>query len=227
VRNAVDLGFRYVETDVRASRDGEAFAFHDTTFARLAPTWELAEQPFAALTAAQIRSVELPGGARVATIAELLEAFPSVRFNIDVKRTAAIAPTVRAVRDAGAEDRVLLASFSHRRLQIMRRALPGVATSASPREIASLRWGRGPARRIASRAGAACLQVPTTWRGRQIVTPGLIAAAHRQRMQVHVWTVDDPAEMTALLDDGVDGLITDRPDVLRDVLVERHQWRTG
>lgn len=227
VGHAVDLGFGYVETDIRASRDGEAFAFHDPTLRRLAPGCDHAEQPFASLTAAQIRAVELPGGERVTRLAELLEAFPTTRFNVDVKTTSAIAPTVRAIRDAEAQERVLLASFSHRRLAIVRRALPGVATSASPREIGALRWGPGPARRLATREGAVCLQIPQVWRGRRLLTPGLIAAAHRRGMQVHVWTVDEPEQMRSLLDLGVDGLITDRPDVLKDVLVQRGQWRTA
>ena len=68
------------------------------------------------------------------------------------------------------------------------------------------------------------LQVPPRYQGIAIVTAESVAAAHRHGLEVHVWTIDDPAEMNALLDLGVDGIMTDRPSVLKDVLVQRKQW---
>src|SRR5690606_38113702 len=113
----------------------------------------------------------------------------------------------RLLEESGAVDRVCLATFSDARMARLRRRLPGVATSLSPREVAALRFG--PTRRIqaaARRAGAVCVQVPER-RGRiTVVTPGFVRRAHRLDLQVHVWTVDDPARMTYLLDLGVDGL---------------------
>jgi len=102
-----------------------------------------------------------------------------------------------------------------------------VATSATPPEVAVVKaapWAlartllRGPHR-------PAALQVPHK-RGRlTVVTPTLVRRAHAAGLHVHVWTVDEPDEMHHLLDLGVDGLITDRTDLLRDVLVARGQWR--
>ncbi|WP_156222660.1 glycerophosphodiester phosphodiesterase [Pseudactinotalea suaedae] len=224
VGNAVALGYRHIETDARASLDGVAFAFHDRDLSRVAPDSGFGERPFGSLTAAEIGSVRLRGGEPIATIAELLEAFPRTRFNIDVKTAEVIEPTVRAIEEAGAQERVLIASFSHARLTRARRLLPGVVTSASPPEVMSLRVRPWLWRSFATAGGAVCLQVPERRRGVRVLTPAFIAAAHRRGMQVHVWTVDTPADINRLLDAGVDGLITDRPDVLREVLEQRGQW---
>lgn len=224
IGNAVALGYRYIETDVRASSDGESFAFHDPDLRRVASRADTPQAAFRSLSAATIRGTRLDGGEPVPTIGDLLEAFPQTRFNIDVKTAPVIEPTVRAIEAAGAQDRVLIASFSHRRLTAARRLLPGVATSASPTELTALVLGRGRARGMARRNGAVCVQVPEFYRGRRLVGPAFVAAAHDEGLQVHVWTVDEPDDIRRLLDLGVDGIITDRPDVLKDVLLERGQW---
>ncbi|WP_420112661.1 glycerophosphodiester phosphodiesterase family protein [Pseudactinotalea sp.] len=225
VGNAVALGYRYIETDARASVDGVAFAFHDPDLSRAAPDAVFGEKPFGSLTAEEIRSVRLRGGEPIATIAELLSAFPDTKFNIDVKTAEVIAPTVAAINAAGAHERVLLASFSHCRLRRARRMLPEVPTSASPWELIALRFAPRLLAWFIRAGGAVCVQVPEHRYGVHLTTPGFIAAAHRVGMQVHVWTIDTREDITRLLDDGVDGIITDRPDVLRDVLEERGQWR--
>jgi len=223
VANAVELGIRYIETDARASVDGVAFAFHDDHLGRVAPDSGFGERPFGSLTAAEIRSVRLSGGEHLATIAEMLETFPATKFNIDVKTESVIEPTVRAVTEAGAQSRVLIASFGYRRVSRARRLLPGVATAAAPPEIVALRLLPALLGWFATRGGAVCLQVPERWYGLKVVTPGLISAAHARGLQVHVWTVDDPDDVNRLLDAGVDGIITDRPDVVREVLEQRSQ----
>lgn len=224
VGNAVALGYRYIETDARASVDGVAFAFHDHDLSRVAPDSGFGDRPFGSLTAAEIRSVRLRGGEPIATIAELLEAFPDTRFNIDVKTAEVIGPTVAAVRAAGAEPRVLLASFSHCRLRRARRLLPEVVTSASPWELIALRFAPRLLGWFVRAGRPVCVQVPERQYGVHITTPGFIDAVHRAGMQVHVWTIDTREDITRLLDDGVDGLITDRPDILREVLEQRGEW---
>lgn len=224
VGNAVALGCQYIETDARASADGVAFAFHDEHLGRVAPEAGFGERPFGSLTAAEIRSVRLSGGEPLATIAELLAAFPRTRFNIDVKTESVIEPTLHAVREAGAVERVLIASFDYGRLSRVRREMPDVVTSATPVETLALRLLPRLLGWFAARGGAVCLQVPEYRHGFKVLTPGLIAAAHRRGMQVHVWTVDEADDVNRLLDAGVDGLITDRPDVVREVLEQRGQW---
>lgn len=223
-RTAVGLGYRYVETDVHATSDGHLVAFHDDRLDRVTDgVGAIAEQPWSVVRAARIGGRE-----PIPRLAELLEELPHVRVNIDIKATGAIVPLWETVRAHGAQDRVCVASFSDRRLTAFRRlAGPTVATAAGPREIAALRFG--PSRLGAGPAFLAqVLQVPVVHRlgplPVRVVTAALVERAHDLGKQVHVWTVDDADEMTRLLDLGVDGLVSDRIDVLRDVLTTRGQW---
>lgn len=213
---AVDLGYRYLETDVRATRDGVPVTLHDATLRRLADRPE----QVADLSLEQLRRVRIGGREPVPTLAEVLAAYPDVRLNVDVKADDAIAPTVAAVRAAAAEDRVCLASFSDRRIRRVRAlAGPRVTTSCSALEVGLLRVAPlAGLRAIGARRGATSVQVPWRSRGVTVVTPRFVERAHDLGLQVHVWTVDDEATTLAMLGYGVDGLITDRPDVLRDVL---------
>ena len=224
-RHAVQLGYHYLETDVHASRDGVLLAFHDAVLDRV--TDRLG--PLATLTAEEIGRARIAGAHAVPTMAELLEEFPTVRFNIDLKAEAAVHPLAGLIERTGAHGRVCVGSFSPRRMRAFRVLTDGrVATSASPPEVAAVKAApsaalartmlRGPHR-------PAALQVPHR-RGRlTVVTPTLVRRAHAAGLHVHVWTVDEPDDMHHLLDLGVDGLITDRTDLLRDVLVARGQWR--
>ncbi len=220
-QNAVDLGYRYLETDVHCSRDAVVYAFHDVELTRMTGT----VSGFHDLDSGGIDAMRADGREPIPRLADLLEAFPNARFNIDAKSDDVVDPLLEVLRDADALDRVCLASFSAERLHRMRAAVPTVPTCFSAGEIALLRLD--PARYRQSRGtrrGGACVQVPIR-RGRiTVVTPGFVRRAHAIGVQVHVWTVDDPTEMRYLLDIGVDGLMSDRIDVLRDVLLERDQW---
>ncbi len=215
---AVELGYGYLETDVRATRDGIPVLIHDRTLQRLADRPEAV----ADLSWEELQRFRVGGREPVPSLAELLAAFPDVRLNIDVKSDDAIAPTVAAVRAAGAEDRVCLASFNDRRIRRLRRlAGPRVTTSCSAWEVALLLLA--PLHRLRAtgrRRGATSVQVPRHSRGIAVVTERFVSRAHDLGLQVHVWTVDDEASIRTLLDLGVDGLITDRIDVLRAVLDE-------
>jgi glycerophosphoryl diester phosphodiesterase len=221
-RHAVELGYTYLETDVHATRDGGLFAFHDAALDRVTGH----RGAVAELTSAEVARALIGGREQIPTMASLLEEFPDVRFNIDLKSDAAVAPLADLVAATGAHDRVCVGSFSQRRLERFRRLVDGrVATSAGPLEVGLFRLL--PAVRLVdalARRGAAVLQVPWRRKGVDILTRGLLGRAHAVGLHVHVWTVDDPREMHALLDMGVDGLMTDRTDLLREVLLERGQW---
>ncbi|XVV11166.1 glycerophosphodiester phosphodiesterase [Actinoplanes sp. CA-131856] len=218
---AVGLGYRYVETDVHATTDGVPVVFHDSSLLRLTGT----ARRIGALTWPDLRTVRVGGAAAIPRLDEVLDAWPAIRFNIDVKADDATAPTVAAVRRAGATGRVLLASFSDRRLARVRAlAGPSIATSMGPASVARLRlaslWGV----RLKPPPSIAAAQVPARQGPVTVVDRRFVATAHRSGLQVHVWTVDDPAEMTRLLDLGVDGIMTDRPEILRNVYRERGAW---
>ncbi len=222
-RHAVALGYGYLETDVHATLDGRLIAFHDDVLDRVTGSTGVVGE----LTAEDLALARISGEHLVPAMAELLEEWPDVRFNVDLKSAAAVPALADLIDRTGSHDRILVGSFSQRRLNAFRRLTGGrVATSAAPPEVAAfLTLPAWRLARAATRSRVAALQIPHR-RGRlRVVTPGLVRRAHAAGVHVHVWTVDDPAEMVELLDLGVDGLITDRTDVLKGVLTERGQWR--
>ncbi len=217
---AVDEGYRYLETDVHATADGVLIAFHDHHLDRVTD----ARGRVRDLTWDQVRRARIGGREPIPLMADVLAAFPDTRFNIDPKSDHAVGPLIDLLRTSGAADRVGLGSFSDRRLAQLRQALgPSIATSLGPRGVGLLvgaaRFGAAP------RTGPAlAAQVPVRFGRLAVVTPAFVAAAHRAEIEVHVWTIDRAGEIRRLLDMGVDGIMTDRPDILRDILVARDQW---
>jgi glycerophosphoryl diester phosphodiesterase len=226
---AIGLGYAYLETDAHATADGVLIAFHDHTLDRVTDQrGRISELPYRAVRRARINGVhEIP------LLEDLLGTWPEIRFNIDVKEAAAIAPLAEAIRRTNAYDRVCLTSFSDERLVLARAAIGREVCSAlGPRGVAALRaaaatsgYGRLLAR--LSRAQIPCAQVPVGFRGLRVTTSRLVRTAHAIGMQVHVWTVNDPARMEHLLDLGVDGIMTDNVTGLRQVLERRGQWHSS
>jgi glycerophosphoryl diester phosphodiesterase len=218
-------GYRYLETDVHATADGVVVAHHDDTLDRTTDgSGPLAVQPWSAVRTAKINGVE-----PVCRLDELLDALPHVKINIDVKSDSAVQPVLDVVRRTGSWDRVCLASFSEARLARLR-AGGGtrLLTGLGPRSAAALRVGSWlPWLRPAPPVRGRLAQVPRRQGRLTVVDPLLVRHAHRHGIEVHVWTIDDAVEMTELLDLGVDGLVTDRPDVLRAVLRARGAWPAG
>lgn len=216
---AIDLGYRYVETDVHATRDGVLVAFHDEGLQRLSGRPE----SIADLNWKDLETVRIGGGHAIPRFDELLGAWPDLRIAVDPKHDQATIPLIEILQHAAAIDRVCVGSFSGRRLATARRlGGPRLCTGLSPKEVGQLQAASaGLPMRI--KAGA-CAQVPPTAKGVPLVHKRFVDAAHAQGIAVHVWTIDDPDAMRRLLDIGVDGIMTDRPTVLRDVLVERGTW---
>ncbi len=209
---ALSAGVTHVETDVHVSADGVAMISHDPDLRRLTGR----RVPVAHLTSHELRRVDLGWGQSYCSLAEALDGFPDVRFNIDIKIGGAVLPTVEAVRAAGATRRVLIGSFSPQRRTTAVRMLPGVATSLSARgavaAVAAARAGSvASLRRIVRDVGA--VQLPESVLRMRAFTPRTIAAFHAAGVEVHAWTINDPARMDRLLALGVDGLVTDRADL--------------
>ncbi|MEV6705272.1 glycerophosphodiester phosphodiesterase [Micromonospora wenchangensis] len=218
---AVDLGYRYVETDVHATADGVCVVFHDATLRRV--TGERGR--LADLRWADLATVRVGGAAVVPRLDEVLAAWPQIRFNIDVKADAGVTPTVEAVTRAGAADRVLLASFSDARLDRLRAATGGrVATGLGMRGVARLWLASRHGRPVRLPPSVVAAQVPPRYAGVPVVDRRFLAYCRRLGVHVHVWTIDEPARMHDLLDRGVDGIMTDHVGVLRDVYRSRGLW---
>jgi glycerophosphoryl diester phosphodiesterase len=222
-QGAVDLGYRYVETDVHLTADGVLVAFHDDRLDRVTDRTGLISE----LTYDEVAKARVDGREPIPLFEELLRSFPDVRINIDPKSDVSVDPLAKVLIDAGAVDRVCVGAFSDKRLDRIRALCgPDLCTSMGPRRTARLAAAARPVTRRVGRPkfveGAA--QVPTKARGIQFASRWFVDGAHRQGVHVHVWTIDDPDEMNALLDLGVDGIMTDQPEVLKDVLVARGQW---
>ena len=218
----VDLGYRYLETDVQITADGTLVAFHDATLERVTDrTGRVDSMHWSELSEARIGGRE-----PIVRLEDLLGAWPDVKFNLDIKAAGVLAPLVRLVTRMGVADRICLGSFSDARIAAARRLFgPAVCTSLGPRGVAALRLSSySPRAAGLVRIQAGCAQVPLQLGGRALVDERFLAAAHARGLQVHVWTVDDPDEARAMLDLGVDGIMTDRPAMLREVLEERGLW---
>ncbi|QEV16971.1 glycerophosphodiester phosphodiesterase [Streptomyces alboniger] len=219
-RRAVGLGYRYIETDVHATADGRLVAFHDATLDRVTDAaGRIADLPWS-----EVRHARVAGSEPVPLFEELLETFPEVRWNVDVKAESALLPLLDLIRRTGSWDRICVGSFSEARVaRAQRIAGPRLATSLGTRGVAALRlWSYGvPA---APRPSAVCAQVPETHGGIRVVDHRFVRAAHARGLQVHVWTVNDAERMAALLDLGVDGVVSDHIETLREVLTDRGSW---
>lgn len=215
-QRAVDLGYRYLETDVRATADGVALAFHDATLDRTTDRHGPIEQ----MSWAEVRKARIGGREPIPLLADVLGTWPEVRINLDMKSSRSLRPAIDALRRTRAVERVCVGAFATRRIRAVRRELgAALCTAFGPAAVVSLRvTGRALPR------GAACVQVPARLGRRHVTDARFLAAAHRLALPVIAYTVNDPAQMRALLDLGVDGLMTDRAELLREVLLERGQW---
>jgi glycerophosphoryl diester phosphodiesterase len=217
-RRAVEAGAAYLETDVHGSSDGIAVISHDPDLQRLTGRQETVSQ----FTAAALAELDLGSGEGMPSLKDALLAFPGMRFNIDVKSEDAIEGTIAAVREAGAADRILITSFSEARRSAVARELRGAATSASaPRFCTILALAKLGLLRFfpVAHRGIDAVQVPTHVSVFRVTTPRVIRAVHRAGLEIHIWTVNEPADMIRLVELGVDGIVTDRADLAQKALV--------
>ncbi|HEX6300959.1 MAG TPA: glycerophosphodiester phosphodiesterase [Acidimicrobiia bacterium] len=229
---AYELGYRHFETDLHLTADDVLVCFHDPTVDRTTN----ATGPVEHLTLEELQSLDagyrhstVEGypyrelGARVPTLEWLLTTFPDTSVVLDLKSDELAEPLAATLDALGVHDRLIVGSFSDARLAKFRAITNGRVPTSVGSTLARL-WVL--ASRLGRQAGgqADALQLPTHMRGVRVVDERLVASAHAAGLQVHVWTVNDPGEMTRLLDMGVDGLVTDRPDLLKDLLIARGEW---
>ena len=212
---AVDAGYRYVETDVQVTAYGVLVAFHDNDLSRTCGrNARISDLPWS-----EVATARVDGTAPIPLLEDIFGAWPELRVNIDCKSNAAVDALVSVLQRSAALDRVCIGAFNDRRLTRLRAALgDGACTSLGPAGVTRLRYTRP--RQMAAHAA----QVPVKQGPLTVVNEQFVERAHRLGMHVHVWTIDDPAEMNRLLDLGVDGIMTDRPHVLRGVFEARGLW---
>ncbi|MGH3389285.1 MAG: glycerophosphodiester phosphodiesterase [Actinomadura sp.] len=229
---AIDLGYRYIETDVHATADGVLLAFHDHTLDRTTDrSGTIAQLPYD-----EVAKARLGGAEPIPLLEDILGTWPHARVNIDIKDAPAISPLLEALHRTKAWRRVCITSFSTRRLTRLRALLPhvtdqDVCMSLGPRGVMALRaksYG-GPLDKLVRLAatGVACAQVPYSLGRLPFVTAAFLDQAHSLGLKVHAWTVNDRAVMDRLLDLGVDGIMTDELVALRDAMTAKDLWQGG
>jgi glycerophosphoryl diester phosphodiesterase len=215
------LGLRYLETDLRVTSDGHLVCFHDETLDRVTA----GAGPVRSMTLHALRGLRINHAEPIPTFDEALDAFPDQCFTVDPKDQAGLGPLVTCLQRRGVAERVCIAGAWDGWLAHVRREVPEVTTALGWRSLTALlmcaRAGVPPPRALAT---APFAHVPVKLGRIPIFVERLVAMSHEIGVRVVTWTVDEPAVMRTLLDAGVDAIITDRPDVLREVLVSRDQW---
>jgi glycerophosphoryl diester phosphodiesterase len=222
---AVGLGYRHLETDLHATRDGVLVVAHDPTLARVAGD----RRAIAHLTRAELSTVLVAGREPIPTFLDLIDAFPTARLTVDLKTDAAVTPFIRLLDERPALlDRICLGSFSSARVEAVRHRFgERLMSAATPREtIRLLRAVR--LRRRPPLLAAGCIAVPERYpqgrRGIAIADRRFLEVAAEAGIDVHVWTVNDPERMRALIDAGAAGIVTDELAVLRRALEVAGRW---
>lgn len=223
--HAIDLGYVVIETDLQVTSDGVLVLMHDSNLARTTGT----KAAVSSLSWSELSTIRLRNGEPIWRLEQLFESAPTgLRLNLDPKTDRVVDPLIAFLRSRPELlPRVCLGSFETRRLVKLRQAVPGIASSLGSAELRSLllalrtgarRW-RGPS--------VVAAQVPEKAYGLRIVSRQFVDFAHELGLDVQVWTVDDPAQMHQLYDLGVDAVMTDRPTVLKQVLIDRGSWSSG
>jgi len=227
-QGAIDLGYRYIETDVRITRDGVVVAFHDETLERTTngtgpvDQWNFADlrRLDAAWWFDPDHDYPLRGtGVQVRSLEEAFATWPDALFNIDLKGPNLEWPVADLIKRHSREESTLVGSFADYRVTRFRHITRGeIAVAAGPLSVlamvAASRIGKTVRRPVQA------YQLPYNYRLVPIDRK-LVAAIHAAGAQLHTWTVNDASDMGRLLDLGVDGIVTDRPDILNEVLRER------
>ena len=220
---AVELGIRYLETDCHATSDGEIVLCHDPTVdATTDGSGAIGEYRFAELVELDAghrfspdgKSFPFRGrGVRIPRLAELLEALPGACINLEIKRAdlAIVEEVVRIVERVGASRRVLLAAGEDDVMELIHKVQPSTAIGSSLSDIVAFYQAVGDGSAEAHEPRGHALQIPTEFAGNPLITPEALAAARSIGLFVHVWTINERAEMRRLLDAGVDGVMSDYP----------------
>ena len=211
-----DLGFVFIETDVQATKDGHVVIFHDASLKRMAGVNKSINE----LTLKEINEINLLSGGKIPLLSEALETFPDLRFNIDIKTEDALEETIQIIKKMNFLDKTCLASFSSSRLKrIKNLAGPEACISSGQMDIFKMMCQSIGIELQATMSQ--CAQIPVKQWGVPVLTKRFIKTAKKQNKFVHVWTIDDIDQMFELIEFGVDGLMTDKPSVLKEAMLKK------
>lgn len=217
--HAVSLGYRYLESDVRATSDGVLVVFHDDDLEALTGVPGRIED----CTWAEVAELRVAGEHPIPRFDDVVGRYENVRFNIEPKADTAVEPLIDAIGRLGLLDRILVGSFDDSRVRKVAAAV-GPKLATSPGRLGVAKLFLLALLRPDSTVPYAAVQIPSKLSFVPLVSSWSIARFHRLGLQVHVWTINDETEMVRLVDQGVDAIMTDRTELLRRVLRSREQW---
>ena len=209
---SIGLGCKFIETDVQLSSDGIPYIFHDDDLRRLTGK----SNSFNSYPSTEIDNIKLFNKFKIPTLEETLSTFPNTHFQIDFKSDEVVLPAIEIIKKTGSVNRVCIASFNSDRLKVVRHELPDVCLSMGPREVLALllkSYGLNK-----NDIPGDCLQIPIYKYGLKLVTKRFVDFVHSQDLKIMVWTINDKKNMDYLISLGVDGIITDKPKFLFDLI---------
>ena len=209
--SVIKLGYKYIETDLRMTLDNEVIAFHDPDLKRL---FNL-ELQVKDLTFNEINNLFKEKNSSLLTLENALKKFPKIYFNIDLKVEKVIQESIRVVADLNAFDRVCFASFYSSRIEEVLQHNKNAIVSMGMKDVALFKFFKLNNKNIK------IIQIPLKWKGVKVLTRNLIQKAHKNNLLVHVWTINDRKTINNLIDLGVNGVITDKPELLMEIMKER------
>ena len=209
--SVIQMGYKYIETDLRMTLDGEVIAFHDPDLKRL---FNLDLQ-VRDLTFNEIANLFKEKNCTLLSLENALMKFPEIHFNIDLKVEEVIQDSIKVVTDLNALDRVCFASFRSSRTEKVLQQNKNTIVSMGMKDVALFKFFKFHNKKIK------IIQIPLKWKGIKILTRNLIQKAHKSNLLVHVWTINDRKIINNLIDLGVNGIVTDEPELLMEIMKER------
>ena len=206
------LGCEFIETDVQVSSDGIPYIFHDETLIRLLDR----DDVFSSLHSSEIDNLKIFDEHSIPKLETVLRIFPNMKFQIDVKTDEVAMPALAVIQENNAMDRVCIASFNSKRLSLVNNNYPNICISMGPNEVAKMLLSSFGLYKKSILGN--CLQIPIYEYGIKLVTKRFVKFIHSKGLKVCVWTINDEKTFKYLIDIGVDGIITDKPKLLFEVL---------
>ena len=209
---SISLGCKFIETDVQVSSDGIPYIFHDETLKRLTGI----SKKFSSLDSNEIDRLRIFKSHKIPRLDEALKTFPDTYFQIDVKTDEVAMPALDVIYQRNAQDRVCIASFNSKRLLRVHNKYPDICLSMGPNEVGKMllsSYGLYKNNIIGD-----CLQIPIYYYGIKVVTKRFVDFIHNKGLKICVWTINDEKTFKTLIEMKVDGIITDKPKLLYEVL---------
>ena len=214
---AIEIGSDIIETDIQLSSDGVPYIFHDDDLKRIPGI----EKNFNDLLASEIDELNIFGDFKIPTLEETLKQFPDTKFQIDFKTDEVVDPAIEIINKLPhVKKNLCIASFSSQRLQKIKSKLSDVTYSMGPHEVLKLLLKSFGIYR--GEVGGDCLQIPIYRYGIKIVTKRFVDFCKHENIKISVWTINSSEEMNYLIDLDVDGIITDKPKALINLLASRN-----